>query len=417
MELTLPPVRIAGRIEAIASKSQAHRMLLCAALADRPTRIACAELSEDIEATVRCLNALSAQVCYAADAFTVHPLDGIADELMLDCGESGSTLRFLLPIVAALGLCVDFKLHGRLAQRPLSPLWEELEAHACTLSRPMPDTVRCEGRLHAGRFRLPGDVSSQFISGLLFALPLLPGDSEIVLTSPAQSKGYIALTLHTLARFEITAEETPDGWRIPGGQRYRSPGRLTVEGDWSNAAFWLCAGALSGPVTVTGLSAASAQGDRQILELLRCFGAHVSRTPETVTVAPAPLRGCEIDVSDIPDLAPPLALLGACAQGQTVLIGAARLRIKESDRLSSISRTLAALGIETHETADSLMILGGTLTGGTVSSHNDHRIAMLAAMAACKSTGAVTLRGAEAVKKSYPRFWQDYRRMTKEEAR
>ena len=189
MELTLPPVRISGTIEAIASKSQAHRLLLCAALADRTTRLTCAELSEDIQATARCLNAMSASVCYAADAFTVRPLAYAEGDLTLDCGESGSTLRFLLPVVAALGLCAEFKLHGRLAERPLSPLWEELEAHCCTLSRPEPDTVRCEGRLHAGVFRLPGDVSSQFISGLLFALPLLPSDSQIVLTSPAQSRG------------------------------------------------------------------------------------------------------------------------------------------------------------------------------------------------------------------------------------
>ena len=414
MELTLPPVRISGTIEAIASKSQAHRLLLCAALADRTTRLTCAELSEDIQATARCLNAMSASVCYAADAFTVRPLAYAEGDLTFDCGESGSTLRFLLPVVAALGLCAEFKLHGRLAERPLSPLWEELEAHCCTLSRPAPDTVRCEGRLHAGVFRLPGDVSSQFISGLLFALPLLPSDSQIVLTSPAQSSGYIDLTLHALAQFGVTAEPAPDGWHIPGGQRYRSPERLTVEGDWSNAAFWLCAGAVSGPVTVTGLAADSAQGDRKIADILRAFGAKVRQTADAVTVFPAPLRSCEVDVSDIPDLAPPIALLAACAAGETRLTGAGRLRIKESDRLRSIAQTLRALGIEAAEGEDSLTVRGGTLTGGLVSSHNDHRIAMLAAIAAGVCRGSITLRGAEAVKKSYPRFWTDYRKMTKE---
>ena len=414
MELTLPPVRISGTIEAIASKSQAHRLLLCAALADRTTRLTCAELSEDIQATARCLNAMSASVCYAADAFTVRPLAYAEGDLTLDCGESGSTLRFLLPVVAALGLCAEFKLHGRLAERPLSPLWEELEAHCCTLSRPAPDTVRCEGRLHAGVFRLPGDVSSQFISGLLFALPLLPSDSQIVLTSPAQSRGYIDLTLHALAQFGVTVESMPDGWHIPGGQRYRSPGRLTVEGDWSNAAFWLCAGAISGPVTVTGLAADSAQGDRKIADILRAFGAEVRQTADAVTVFPAPLRACEVDVSDIPDLAPPVALLAACAAGETRLTGAGRLRIKESDRLRSIAQTLRALGIEAAEGEDTLTVCGGTLMGGLVSSHNDHRIAMLAAIAAGVCRGPITLRSAEAVKKSYPRFWTDYRKMTKE---
>ena len=392
MELTLPPVRISGTIEAIASKSQAHRLLLCAALADRTTRLTCAELSEDIQATARCLNAMSASVCYAADAFTVRPLAYAEGDLTLDCGESGSTLRFLLPVVAALGLCAEFKLHGRLAERPLSPLWEELEAHCCTLSRPKPDTVRCEGRLHAGVFRLPGDVSSQFISGLLFALPLLPSDSQILLTSPAQSRGYIDLTLHALARFGVTVESMPDGWHIPGGQRYRSPGRLMVEGDWSNAAFWLCAGAVSGPVTVTGLAADSAQGDRRIADILRAFGAEVRQTAEAVTVYPAPLRGCEVDVSDIPDLAPPVALLAACAAGETRLTGAGRLRIKESDRLRSIVQTLRALGVEAAEGEDSLTVRGGALMGGLVSSHNDHRIAMLAAIAAGPSRCAARRR-------------------------
>lgn len=415
MELTLLPARITGQIAAIASKSQAHRLLICAALADRPARLACGELSEDIQATARCLEAMSASVCYADGAFTVHPLAYTEEEIVLDCGESGSTLRFLLPVAAALGLCADFRLRGRLAQRPLSPLWEELTSHACCLSRPAPDTFHCEGRLHAGTFRLSGDVSSQFISGLLFALPLLPSDSEIVLTSPAQSRGYIEMTLHALAQFGVTAEPTQTGWHIPGGQQYRSPGRLSVEGDWSNAAFWLCAGAVSGPVTCTGLSPESAQGDRQILDILRRFGAQVEQRQDAVTVSSALLHGVSVDVSDIPDLAPPVALLAACAEGETRLTGAGRLRMKESDRLKTIAGTLRALGGDVLELPEELVIRGGRLSGGVVSSHNDHRIAMLAAVAAAVCTGSVTLRDAGAVKKSYPRFWADYRKMTKED--
>lgn len=417
MELILPPARIAGRIAAIPSKSQAHRLLICAALANRTTRLACGGLSEDIEATVRCLNAMSAAIDCRDGVFTVRPLDFAEETGTLDCGESGSTLRFLLPVAAALGLCAEFKLHGRLPQRPLSSLWEEMEAHACTLSRPAPDVVRCEGRLHAGVFRLPGDVSSQFISGLLFALPLLPSDSEILLTSPVQSRGYINLTLHALAQFGIAVEETPTGWRVPGAQRYRSPGNLAVEGDWSNAAFWLCAGAVSGPVTVTGLDLSSPQGDRAILDVLRRFGARVDETADAVTVLPEPLTGCTVDVSDIPDLAPPIAFLAACARGESRITGAARLRIKESDRLKTIAQTLHALGGTVQELPDGLVLSGGTpLHGGLVSSHNDHRIAMLAALAACACTAPVTLRGAEAVKKSYPRFWADYRSLTKGES-
>ena len=205
------------------------------------------------------------------------------------------------------------------------------------------------------------------------------------------------------------------GWHIPGGQQYRSPGRLSVEGDWSNAAFWLCAGAVSGPVTCTGLSPESAQGDRQILDILRRFGARVEQRQDAVTVSPAPLHGVSVDVSDIPDLAPPVALLAACAEGETRLTGAGRLRMKESDRLKTIAGTLRALGGDVLELPEELVIRGGRLSGGVVSSHNDHRIAMLAAVAAAVCTGPVTLRDAGAVKKSYPRFWADYRKMTKED--
>ena len=303
-----------------------------------------------------------------------------------------------------LGRETTFRLHGRLPQRPLGPLWEALEAHGVRLSRPAPGELLCAGRLENGRFLLPGDVSSQFFSGLLFALPLLSGPSELRAATPPESAGYIAMTLAALRRFGIAAEPLPDGWAIPGGQRYRSPGAVRAEGDWSNAAFWLAAGALSRPVTVTGLQAESGQGDRVILEYLRRFGAEVEQNADAVTVRPAPLRGCSLDVRSTPDLAPPLALLAACAAGTTRITGAARLRYKESDRLASIAAALRALGADVRDLPDGLEIAGGRLTDGMVDACGDHRIAMLAAIASARCD--VRLRGAECVEKSDPHFWQ-----------
>lgn len=403
MELFLPHGPLGGRVDAIASKSQLQRLLLCAALADRETVVHGASDAADVQAMCRCLRALGAHITADGEALRVQPVTEQAHGAA-DCGESGATLRFLLPVAAALETKTMFHLRGRLPQRPLGPLWDVLEAHGVRLSRPAPDALLCAGRLESGRFLLPGDVSSQFFSGLLFALPLLPGPSELHAATPPESAGYIVLTLAALRRFGIVTEPLPDGWAVPGGQRYRSPGAVRAEGDWSNAAFWLAAGALSRPVTVTGLQAESAQGDRAILEHLRHFGAEVEQNADAVTVRPAPLRGFDLDVRNTPDLAPPLALLAACAAGTTRITGAARLRYKESDRLASIAAALRALGAAVQLLPDGLEITGGGLTDGTVDACGDHRIAMLAAIASARCD--VRLRGAECVEKSDPHFWQ-----------
>ena len=409
MNLTLSPRPIGGKIRAIASKSQAHRLLICAAFAEKPTKIICSERSQDIDATVRCLCALGAQIDYCGETFTVYPLDMPTSNAVLDCGESGSTLRFLLPVVAALGVSADFILHGRLAQRPLSPLWELLEENGIELTRPTENTVHMEGKLRSGIYRIAGNVSSQFISGLMFALPLTGSASDIMLTSPLQSAPYIDLTLSALEHFGICAEKTSDGWHFSACQGYRSCGKICVEGDWSNAAFWLCAGAICNPIAVHGLNLNSAQGDRAILEILERFGAKISVQDDCVTVSPAPLRGIEVNAADIPDLVPPIALVAACAKGTTRIFGAERLKIKESDRLQSVSQTLNQLGGNVSVTDDGLIIESSALLGGCVDSHNDHRIAMLAAIASTVSRGSIELNGAEAVQKSYPRFWEDFK--------
>ena len=412
MELTLSPRPIGGTVASIASKSQAHRLLICAALAWQSTKIICAESSADIDATIRCLAALGADFSRRDGTITVYPMELPRGDRELDCGESGSTLRFLLPVVGALGVGATFRLHGRLAERPLSPLWEEMERHGCRLSRPTPDTLRCEGRLSGGTYQIAGDVSSQFISGLLFALPLTGEESDIMLTSKAESAGYIALTVHALRQFGIAAEQTASGWHIPSGSFYASCGKAAVEGDWSNAAFWLCAGAISRPVTVTGLNPDSLQADREITEILRRFGAEVRSDESGVYVAPSALHAIEIDARNIPDLVPPIAAVAACARGTTTIFGAERLRIKESDRLKSVADALRAVGGQVEITPDGLQITGCSLHGGTIDSSNDHRIAMLAGILSSVCSQPITLTGAEAVRKSYPSFWEELKKQS-----
>lgn len=385
---TISQGRISGSIPAIPSKSAAHRLYICAALAEEPTEISCQGTSKDIEATRACLAAIR------------------QGETLLPCGESGSTLRFLLPVAAALGLEVDFQMEGRLPDRPLAPLDQQLEAHGVTLSRPIRhDLLHLSGQLQPGDYVLPGNVSSQYISGLLFALPLLPGTSTLTVTGKVESAPYIAMTLDALRQFGVEIPRTGNVYTIPG-QPYRSPGRAVVEGDWSNAAFWLCAGALSGPVTVTGLDPDSLQGDREVLEILKRFGADVRQQGTSCTVSPGPLTAIEIDAAAIPDLVPVLSVVAAAAKGTTRIYHAERLRIKESDRIRTVCAMLQNLGAAVEETADGLLIHGGKpLTGGTVDSANDHRIAMSAAVASVLCDVAV--EGAEAVSKSYPKFWTD----------
>lgn len=413
MKQWITPQALGGTVAAIPSKSQAHRLMICAALSNRTAVLQCTQTSADIEATAACLRGLGAEVIRENGSYTVRPIDQAkraAPIAVLDAGESGSTLRFMLPVVGALGASVQFVLHGRLPQRPLSPLWEELEAHGLTLRRDANGNVYTAGKLQAGEYRLPGNVSSQFISGLLFALPLLDGNSRIVLTSAVESASYLTMTLQALAQFGVQVTHTADGYAINGKQTYRGAAHCVVEGDWSNAAFALCAGALGGNgVTVEGVHRMSAQGDRKVVQLLRSFGAQVSETDTSVTVRPAPLHGITVDASDIPDLVPVLTALAAAAQGQTRVIHAERLRIKESDRLQTVCALFRTLGADITETADGLCINGGKpLHGGCTDAAGDHRIAMTAAVASVLCNGTVTVQGAEAVNKSYPAFWKDF---------
>ncbi|MCL2331989.1 MAG: 3-phosphoshikimate 1-carboxyvinyltransferase [Actinomycetia bacterium] len=412
-EVTAPRGGLAGTLAAIPSKSHAHRALICAALSANPSRLICAQRSDDIRATAACLRALGAGIVEAADGFTVAPIareqvsPGTVD---LSVGESGTTLRLLLPVVAALGRSARFQRGGRLPQRPLSPLYEELVAQGCVLGEPTVEPLRLSGQLRSGAYRLDGGVSSQFISGLLLAFPLLRGTSTLCLTATLESQPYVEMTLAALRACGITLNFEGETFSCEGPQTYQAPTEVIVEGDWSNAAFWLCAGALGDrPLTCTGLDLESLQGDRAVIDILRRFGARVETDASSVTVSAGALAGIEIDARNIPDLVPILSVVALCAAGTTTISGAARLRLKESDRLAAVADVLGRLGARIKTTKDGLVIEGGRrLTGAAVDAWGDHRIAMMAATASLLCEGSVRITGAEAVNKSYSRFFKDF---------
>ena len=405
---TFPPC--GGTVSAIPSKSMAHRLLICAALADRPTKIRCPGSSEDIDATARCLTALGATVKRTTAGYTVTPVCRPMGTASLDCGESGSTLRFLLPVAAALGTGADFIRHGRLAQRPLSPLYEELLRHGARLpENPETEPLPLRGNITAGEYEIAANVSSQFISGLLLAMPRMNGESVLNLTGRIESSDYIRITLAAMRVFGASVSVSDDGRRyVVRGGGYTSPGMAEVEGDWSGSAMWLAAGALGAhPVTVTGLNTDSAQGDRAILDVLRAFGAKVQVQSSGITVFPSALSGIELDAAQIPDLVPVIAPLAAAASGETIISGIARLRLKESDRAAAIREMLTSLGISVTEEPDRLLIRGGSIQGGTVSAFRDHRMVMCAFLLSLISRSALSVTGAQAIAKSYPGFLQD----------
>ncbi|MCL1843412.1 MAG: 3-phosphoshikimate 1-carboxyvinyltransferase [Defluviitaleaceae bacterium] len=431
MKITIQPGKISGEIAAIPSKSHLHRLLIYAALADRDTLISCAVTeAEDIKATVACLSALGAVIAENEDGFAVTPINrgavplGVDEPVYLPCEESGSTLRFMLPVVCALGVRGAFEMKGRLPQRPLEPLDAQLESHGVHLSR-SENFLYCEGQLLPGDYNLPGNVTSQYITGLLMALPLLETSSNLFVTAPIESVDYIKMTLDVAEAFGGKPEIIHHNYKESANSRFdsrreveykirsvgifESPGMVKTEGDWSNGAFWLCAGAMpGGNILVSGLKKDSSQGDRRIFDILTKMGASTSWENEKIRIKSQSRHGIEIDGSDIPDLLPVLAAVAAVGTGTTVFRNASRLRIKESDRLTSTAKTLSSLGANIQETADGLRIEGiDSLKGGTADAFGDHRIAMTAAIASAACNRHVTVTGAQAVNKSYPRFWAD----------
>jgi len=390
MDITIYPKLLSGAVQAIPSKSLAHRLMICAACADGPTNLICPETNQDIEATARCLQALGAGVTPTEQGYFIEPFGKLPDSACLDCMESGSTLRFLLPLAGALQIGrVYFKMHGRLPQRPLSPLWEEMERMGCRLSWVGTDMLLCEGQLKSGEYTINGGVSSQFITGLLLAMANLDGPSKLSVTGTLESAPYVTMTQQAMMLFGV---ETC-GYCVAGGRKFHSPGTVAVEGDWSNAAFFLAANALGSQIQVGGLDAASAQGDRAIEKLLPQLRAH-----------------CTIQAADIPDLVPILAVVAGANKG-AAFTGIRRLRLKESDRVESVAAMLRALGAEVETTQDTITVYPAKYRSCTVNSAGDHRIAMAAAMAATVADGKVTILEAQCTDKSYPSFWTEYERL------
>lgn len=387
MDIIIKPKRLIGEISAIPSKSQAHRVLICSAYSDRPTKIICKETNHDIEATVDCLRRLGADITGTEYGYNVIPATDIPEKVNLFCRESGSTLRFLLPIVGALGVSATFHLEGRLADRPLSPLWNVLQEHGCKLSKTTENTISISGKLSPGDYSLAGDISSQYITGLLFAFSLIDGTSNLHITGVIQSLPYIQMTQQVLAQFGVES----DDYKIHGRNRFSTPGHWNVEGDWSNAAFFWAANELGSSVKIRNLNDESIQGDRQILNLLIDL-----RKP------------CTISAAHIPDLIPILSIVATQYEG-AVFTDTKRLRFKESDRVIAIERMLHSLGCRVNVSENQINVYPGRIQGGTVDSFGDHRIAMAAAIAATVAQGDVVIQKAQSVEKSYPGFWDTYR--------
>lgn len=401
------PSVISGTVAGPPSKSAGHRSLICAALSDAPVTVTGCGISDDITATERVLCALGAQIERSGTTVRITPISNIPDKTVLDCGESGSTARFIIPIAAALGAKnVTVTGRGRLPSRPFEILCRLLRRRGVGCSA---DTLPMSlgGQLPAGEYSLPGNVSSQYISGLLMALSVVPGSSRIVLTTPLESAAYVDMTVDELKRFGAFVTKTSDGYEIEGRKRLRASD-WRVEGDWSQAAFFLSAGAVcGGSVTVTGLDRSSLQGDKAIVDILKGFGADIEESDQGITVRRSKLKGTVVNASQIPDLVPIIAVTAAFASGRTVINGAARLRLKESDRLHETVTRLVSFGIDAAETADGMIINGGKPMGAAITSANDHRIVMAFSVLACGSEHGSSISGAEAINKSYPEFISD----------
>lgn len=373
-----------GSLKAIPSKSAAHRLMIAAGLSGLSLEGKADGLSEDISATKECVQAL---------------LEG-GEVKRMNCRESGSTLRFMVPVAAVFGGRNEFAASGRLPERPMTALREQLVCHGCTMSCDGENPIWTEGKLEAGIYRLPGNISSQYVTGLLMALPLCEGNSRIDIDGVLQSRPYVDMTLDVLKKSGIEVYEGESFFEVRGNQRYNLPEEYIdhIEGDWSNAAFWLVMDAISeGNISCTGLDPDSAQGDKRIADYLDITGSS---------------EEIDIDVSDIPDLVPALCVLASARKKGSVtnIVNAERLRFKESDRLKAVTEVMNGLGADIEERYDSLAIRGvERLRGGTAEGYNDHRIVMMAASAACISDGVIEITGCEAVNKSYPSFFEHYR--------
>lgn len=383
---------LSGEVIIPPSKSAAHRALICSFLAGGGSVSPIID-SNDMKATVGVINSLK------------------NGEEVLDCIESGSTLRFMIPVAASLGRAVTFTGQGRLPQRPIGEYADLLPAHNVSVKCDGTLPMKISGQLRNGSYEVSGDVSSQYITGLLLALANLDGDSAVILKTPLQSKPYVDMTVKVMKDFGVDVRETDFGYLIHGGQKYNKID-YTVEGDWSQAAFFLVAGAIGGDVTVSGLDMNTAQGDKAILDVLKSFGAEPMINKNSVRCVKSELKGAVVDATDIPDLVPIIAVLAAFSQGETVIKGAQRLRYKESDRIESVVENLKLIGADVTETPDG-MIINGTdnMYSAVLKGYNDHRIVMAFSVAGLFLNGETVIDDAQSINKSYPAFFEDYNRI------
>jgi len=411
MTVTFYPSRLCGTVKSISSKSYLHRLLIASALCEgHDVKIKFNGLSEDIKATISAISSLGRGVKIDGDEMTVYDETPCGE---IDVRECGSTFRFMLSVISAAKKIERIKVNGAdvLASRPISPLYEELLKHGAILSEKGKFPMTVEGKLQSGVFEIDGSISSQYVSGLLMALPTLCGDSEIRIKGKLSSKPYVDITLECLSRFNIDIKETDYGYFIKGNRQYMPLQSLVCEGDYSNAAFFLVAGAMSEDfVGVSNLSDNTNQGDSAIIDIISKFGGMLRRDENGVAFSRGGLCGTDIDAENIPDLVPILSLMASVSQGKTVIYNAERLKFKESNRLKTTTELLSTLGADIKETNDGLVICGKeALNGGVVSASRDHRIAMTAAIASAVATDKITVQGFEAVNKSYPGFLDDFK--------
>lgn len=415
----IKPTPLKGCVSIPSSKSMTHREIICAALAEGKHIVDNISMSEDINATLRCLNALNISHSYVQSnisgrtAVALNNSKGIQiKKSMVNCGESGSTLRFMVPLAASCDGEITFCGEGNLVKRPMDVYYQLFDEQGLSYSLTSKDflPLMISGKLKSGKYKIPGNVSSQFISGLLLALPLLEGDSQLEITSKLESKSYVDLTLACLSKFGISVEQEENKFEIKGSQNYNYSDKIFVEGDWSQAAFWLVAGTIGEKITCKGISPSSLQGDKAVVEIIKRMGGKIAIGKDSFCASPSKTTATIIDGSNCPDIIPILTVLASVSNGVTKIINAGRLRIKECDRLQAISSELNKLGAKIVELQDGLIIEGCPegLIGGSVSGCNDHRIAMSLAVASIVCREAVILEGSECVNKSYPQFWEDF---------
>ncbi len=409
MHVKIKPIAPDGEILAISSKSDAHRAIICSALSNDKTNIHISNISKDIEATLNCIKSMGADYIKKDNVYEISPVKEVVQNPVLDCNESGSTLRFMLPIMSALGKGAIFVGSGRLPERPMEPIIDLLKEHGNVFSNSkLPITV--SGKTIPGTFNIAGNVSSQFISGLIFALPLLKGKSIINITTKLESSAYVNMTVDTVKKFGVNIEQNENEFIINQADNYISPKEYIVEGDWSNSSFFMVLGAVGGKITIKNLNLNSYQSDKMILDALSYAGVNYTVSTNEIKVEKSEIKPFDFDVSECPDLFPVLSVLACSAKGKSTLYNAQRLRIKESDRIKTTKELILSLGGRAEETIDSLIIYGnGKLKGGTAKSYNDHRIAMSAFVASAICENEVILKDAEAIDKSYPSFMEDFK--------